>query len=248
MRSCNKQQQAMMILPIVMAVIYAIINRHGHNQRNHREMPKHSQEEPLKRNKEGHGNQPWSYKAASLTNATRALWGRHEYHYNTHTTTTNIAARMSIAATRAQQMQTATFCQPVREWRVICLARQRQLSSPSTWLTQTTTTASNSNNNKNKAIMTHMPRITHATITGQAANWVAWQSRWHRLQWRKNKCKQWQQKIQFFLYSKNKEDACCSLLWPGNSNFKVSPKRKNNFGGLSIIIMPRLVARLGNLA
>jgi hypothetical protein len=58
MHSCDKQQQARTTLPIVMDPIYAIANRDGHNQRNHREMPKRSQEEPLKRNKEGHGNQP----------------------------------------------------------------------------------------------------------------------------------------------------------------------------------------------
>jgi hypothetical protein len=63
-----------------------------------------------------------------------------------------------------------------------------------------------------------------------------------------NKHKQQQQKILFCWYSKNKEDACCSMLWPGHSNFKSSPKCKNNFGWLLMTRMPRLIARLANLA
>jgi hypothetical protein len=177
-----------------MDAIKAITNSDGHNQRNHREMPKRSQEEPLKRNEDGRGNQPWSHKAALLTNATRALWGHCEHHNDTHTATTNIAARTSIAATRAQQTQTATFCRPAQESRVMCSTRWQQLLSPSAWPTQITTTTSASNNNKNKAIMTQPPCDTHVTIAGQAANQVAWQSRWHRLQWQKNKRKQRQQK------------------------------------------------------
>jgi hypothetical protein len=58
MHSCNKQQQATMTLPIAMDPINAITNRDGPNQQNHHETPKCSQEEPLKCNKEGCGNQP----------------------------------------------------------------------------------------------------------------------------------------------------------------------------------------------
>jgi hypothetical protein len=50
--------------------------------------------------------------------------------------TTNIAARASITAKRAQQTQTATFCQPAQESRVVCLMRQWQFLSPSAWSTQ----------------------------------------------------------------------------------------------------------------
>jgi hypothetical protein len=117
-----------------------IANRNGRNQHNHHEMPKRSWEEPLKRNEEGHGNQPQSHKAALLTNATRALWGRCEYHNNTHTPTTNIAARASIVAKRAWRTQTATFCQPAQESRVVGSTWWRQLLSPSAWPTQATTT------------------------------------------------------------------------------------------------------------
>ncbi len=191
MRSCNKQQQAMTTSPIVMDTINAIAICDGRNHRNHCETPKRSREEPLKRNEEGRGNQPQSHEAALLMNATRASWGRCEYHNDTHSATTNIAARTSIAATRPQQMQTATFFWPAQEWRVIRLTQRRQLSSPSSWPMQTTTTTSTSNNKKNKAIVTRMPRVVRATIAGQAANWVAWQIRWHRLQWWKNKCNQW---------------------------------------------------------
>jgi hypothetical protein len=38
------------------------------------------------------------------------------------------------------------------------------------------------------------------------------------------------------------------MIWPGHSNFKSSPKSKNNFGWLPTTRMPRLVARLTNLA
>ncbi len=50
----------------------------------------------------------------------------------------------------------------------------------------------NNKNNKRKhhkkitAAMTRAPHVTHAMIAGQAVNWVAWQSQWHRLQWGKN--------------------------------------------------------------
>jgi hypothetical protein len=56
-----------------MDTIKAIANCDGHDQRNHCEAPKRSQDEPLKRNEEGLGNQPQSYKAALPTITTRAL-------------------------------------------------------------------------------------------------------------------------------------------------------------------------------
>jgi hypothetical protein len=56
---------------------------------------------PLKHNEEGHGNQPQSHKAALPINKTKALLGHCEYHNDTHTATTIIIARASIAATRA---------------------------------------------------------------------------------------------------------------------------------------------------
>ncbi len=75
------------------------------NQCHHSEVPKRSQEEPLKRNKEGHGNQPQSHKEALPTNGTRALWGRCEYHNNTHYATIIIITGATIAATQARRMQ-----------------------------------------------------------------------------------------------------------------------------------------------
>ncbi len=241
-----------MTLPIA---IKAISNCDGCNQCLHPEAPKHSWSKPLKRNKEGHGNQPQSHKAALPTNATKALWGHHEYHEDTHPTTTIIAARASIAATRAQQTKTASFHWSAQEPRVVRLTQRRQLLSPSAWpmqaakspqwrwscrtsattrrvLPSARTKASspdaymastpitrmasaaliraikhaNNNNNsqaataaKNTATVTHAPRIMRATIAGQAANRVAWQSQWHRPQWRKNKRKQRQQKIPFWV-------------------------------------------------
>jgi hypothetical protein len=72
-RSCDKRQQATTTSPIAMGAIKAITNRNRCDQRLHCEVPKRSQEEPLKRNEEGHGNQPQSHKVAWPTNATRAL-------------------------------------------------------------------------------------------------------------------------------------------------------------------------------
>ncbi len=72
-------------------------------------------------------------KAALPTNATSLLWGPHEYHDNNHPTTTIIAKRPSIATMCAQQMQTATFCWPAQESRVIRSMQLWQQLSPSAW-------------------------------------------------------------------------------------------------------------------
>jgi hypothetical protein len=71
MRSCDKQQQATTTLPIAIDTIIVITNRDGCDQRLHCEAPKRSQEEPLKRNEEGCGNQPQSHKVVLLMNATK---------------------------------------------------------------------------------------------------------------------------------------------------------------------------------
>jgi hypothetical protein len=92
-----------------MNAIIAITNRDGCNEHLHPEAPKCSRDEPLKCNEEGRGNQPQSHKVALPTNVIRALWGRCEYHNNTHPTSTIIAARVSIAAMRVQWTQTAMF-------------------------------------------------------------------------------------------------------------------------------------------
>jgi hypothetical protein len=135
MNSCNKRQQATMTSPIVMGAIKAITDRYGHDQRLHREAPKRSQEGHLKCNEEGRDNQPRSHTAALPMNTTRASWGRCEYHNDTNPVITNIAARASIAAKHRWQMQTAMFCHPAQESRVVRLTQQWQLSSPSAWLT-----------------------------------------------------------------------------------------------------------------
>jgi hypothetical protein len=54
-----------------MDAIKAITNHNGRNQRHHCEAPKRPQDKPLNRDKEGHGDQPQSHKAALPTNATR---------------------------------------------------------------------------------------------------------------------------------------------------------------------------------
>jgi hypothetical protein len=56
-----------------MDAIKAITNRDRRNQRHHHEVPKHSRDKPLNRDKEGHGNQPQNHKATLPRNATRAL-------------------------------------------------------------------------------------------------------------------------------------------------------------------------------
>ncbi len=161
MRSCNKWQQATMTLPIAMYAMDSIANCDGRNQCNHCEMPKRSWEEPLKCNKEGRGNQHQSHKAALSTNATRALWGRCEYHNNTHTAMTNIAAMASIVVKRAQRTQTATFCQPAQESRVVSSMQWRQLLSPSAWPMQTTTTTCKQQSNNNQKQSRHDTYTTH---------------------------------------------------------------------------------------
>ncbi len=87
-----------------MGAIKAITNCNGHNQRYHCEVPKCSWDKSLKRDEEGHGNQPWSHKAALPTNASKASWGYCEYHNNTHPAMIVIVTEASIAAMQAQQM------------------------------------------------------------------------------------------------------------------------------------------------
>ncbi len=56
-----------------MDAIEADTDHDGRDQRHHGEAPKRSRDEPLNRDEEGCGDQPQSHKAASPTNATRAL-------------------------------------------------------------------------------------------------------------------------------------------------------------------------------
>jgi hypothetical protein len=101
--SCNKQQQATTTLPIMMGAIKAITYCDGHDQCLHCEVPKRSQDEPLRRNEEGRDNQPQSHKVALPTNTTRASRERCKYQVDTHTTPTIIAARVSITRMDAQR-------------------------------------------------------------------------------------------------------------------------------------------------
>ncbi len=133
--SCNKWQQATTTSPIAMGATKAITNCYGCDQCLHCDAPKCLHEEPLKCNAEGHGDQPWSHKAALSTNTTRVLWERCEYHDDTHPTTMIIAARASIATMHVQWMKTAMFCWPAQESRVVCLTQQRQLLSLPAWPT-----------------------------------------------------------------------------------------------------------------
>jgi hypothetical protein len=63
----------MTTLPIAMDAIKATTNCNGRYQRHHCQAPKRSQDETLKRSKEGCGNQPQKHKTALTTNTTRAL-------------------------------------------------------------------------------------------------------------------------------------------------------------------------------
>ncbi len=102
--------------------IKAITNCNGRNQHHHYEAPKHSRDKPLNRNKEGHGNQPQSHKTALPTNATRASWGRHEYHIDTHPSTTIIITGASIATTQARRTQEGDtlWKKPQADWANSC--------------------------------------------------------------------------------------------------------------------------------
>ncbi len=88
-----------------MDTIKANTNCDGCNQCHYCEAPKCSRDEPLNRDEEGHGNKSQSHKVASPTKVTKALWGRREYHNDTHPATTIIITGASIAATQAQQTQ-----------------------------------------------------------------------------------------------------------------------------------------------
>ncbi len=60
--------------PIAMDAIDTITDRNGCNWCHHHEVQKRLWNKPLECNEKGRGDQPQSYKAALLTNATRALW------------------------------------------------------------------------------------------------------------------------------------------------------------------------------
>ncbi len=93
-----------------------------------------------------------------------------------------------------------------------------------------TTTKSANNNKRNTAAMTHAPCVMRATISGQAVNWVAWQSQWHRPWWQKTSVSNYHKQITtIFLVIQKKEDACCLMLWPGHSNFNLSQKNWKQF-------------------
>jgi hypothetical protein len=82
---------------------------------------------------------------------------------------------MSIAATRAPQTQTVTF------FPTSAGVKGHMLNATTATIVAVNMANANNNNKrkqqqKNKAIVTRMPRIMHATIAGQAANQVAWQS------------------------------------------------------------------------
>ncbi len=161
-----------------------------------------------------------------------------------------IAARASIVAKGAQQMQTAMFCQPAQESRVVRSMRQWHLSSLSTWPTQTMTTTCKQQPSNNKK-QSH--RDTYPTRQACNNRWTSSElSCLAELVIPSSMTKEHAQatttKIPCCWYSENKVDACCLMLWPGHSNFKSSPKGKNNFGWLPMARMPSLVARLMNLA
>ncbi len=51
--------------------------------------------------------------------------------------------------------------------------------------------------NKKKQLSWHVRHVSRATIAGQSANWVTWQSQWCRPKWLKNKREQRKQKLPF---------------------------------------------------
>jgi hypothetical protein len=189
MRSCNHQQQATTTLPIAMDTINEIIMR---RQSAHERRPSHAMRKAV---------------AISLKATRQPCWQTQQGHHE------SVVSIMTILIPRWRILPHG--CQPPQsmhnERKLQRFAdqhrsqglytqcndgnychhqhgqREQQLQLPNS--NQTTT--------KNQAVMTRTPCITRATIAGQAANWVAWQSRWHHLQWQKNKHKQQQQKIPF---------------------------------------------------
>ncbi len=175
--SCVKQQQLTTTWSIVMDAIEAITNHNGPNQRHHCEAPKRSQDKPLKRNEEGRGYQPQSHKAALPRNVTRALWGCYEYHNNTHPVTTIILTGASLLWRKHDGCKKETlYAGNLRHWENSC-PRPPTTNKGST--TKPTKKELVSKTKETKPLW-HICHASCATIAGQVANWVAWQSQWHR--------------------------------------------------------------------
>ncbi len=115
-----------------------------------------------------------SHKAASPTNATKALWGRHEYHNDTHPATTIIIKGASIAATQAQWTQQPggpLNRKPQADWAYSCLR------SPVTRALITTKkhTMKNSwRNDKKYSHVTLAPCVTRMTLAQGATKTIDW--------------------------------------------------------------------------
>ncbi len=99
------------------------------------------------------------------------------YHNNTSPAMTIIVTGASITTIQAQQMQEEdTLHRKAQADRANTCPRSSATNMEST----TKLHKKNCRQNKNKAIMTHTPCVTRATIAGQAVNRNTWQSQWHR--------------------------------------------------------------------
>jgi hypothetical protein len=176
----------------MIGTIKAITNCNEQNQGHHCEAPKRSQDKPLTRDEEGRGNQPWSHKAALPTNATRAFWGRHEYHNDTHPATTIIVTGASITAMQVWWLPPWTRRPPKQETSGRLGKFMPLISRNKCGINNKTCKKELVSRTKNEAAVSCMPRITHTMLAGQAANWVTWQSYWQCPQWQQNKRK-WRQ-------------------------------------------------------
>ncbi len=227
-----------------MDVIKAITNCDGCNQRHYCEAPKRSRDEPLKCNKEGHGNQPQSHKVALPTNATRASWEHCEYHNNTHPATTIIVTGASIATMQPQWTQEGdTQCgKPQADWVNSCPR------SPTTNMGSTTkhTKKNSQAKQKNDAVMTRMPRVTRDDCwTSRKSSCLAEPVTPSLVTTEQARATTTKTTILLVIQRWRGCSLFNALAWP--QNFKLSPKRKKYFGWLLTRRMPRLKARCKNL-
>ncbi len=119
--------------------------------------------------------EPWrSHKVTLPTNTTKVLWGRCEYHYDTHSTTAIIVKGAPIAATQVQQTQQLggpLNRKPQADWAYSCLR------SPVTRTSRTTIKHAMKNLRRNNETCSHVtlaPRVTRATHAGRAMHTINW--------------------------------------------------------------------------
>ncbi len=119
-------------------------------------------------------------------NATKASWGRHEYHKDTHPATTIIIKGASIAATQMQRMQPITRRSSKWETSGRLGIFMPQISrDENTKNNNKTRNEELAKNNKKYGHVTLAPRVRCPTLAGGATHTI----NWHRPEQQQNKSK-----------------------------------------------------------